>query len=103
MVTSNRDIEFELIMSNHTGRHRGSGSLGGGGRPVYNITSSQRVNRWALGCVAQTGDRCGLLRGNRNTLQGRRFESCHDHNINYQVNCNELSNPARRDGSQGFN
>lgn len=53
MVTSNRDMEFELIMNNHTGRHRGSGSLGGGGRPVYNITSSQRGNRWALGCVAQ--------------------------------------------------
>lgn len=57
MVTSNRDIEFELIMNNHTGRHRGSGSLGGGGRPVYNITSSQRGNRWAFGCVAQLAER----------------------------------------------
>lgn len=57
MVTSNRDIEFELIINNHTGRHRGSGSLGGGGRPVYNITSSQRGNRWALGRVAQLVER----------------------------------------------
>ena len=57
MVTSNRDIEIELITNNHTGRHRGSGSLGGGGRPVYNITSSQRANRWALGCVAQLVER----------------------------------------------
>lgn len=44
-------------MNNHTGRHRGSGSLGGGGRPVYNITSSQRGNRWALGRVAQLVER----------------------------------------------
>ena len=57
MVTSNRDIEFELIMKNHTGRHRGSGSPGGGGRPVYNITSSQRLPRWAFGCVAQLVER----------------------------------------------
>ena len=68
MVTINRDIEFELIMNNHTGRHRGSGSLGGGGRPVYNITSSQLLPRWALGCVAQMGERYRLLRGDRNTL-----------------------------------
>ena len=79
MVTSNRDIEFELIIKNHTGRHRGSGSLGGGGRPVYNITSSQRGNRWVLGCVAQMVEQPGLKF--QGEINGRRFESAHDHTL----------------------
>ena len=77
MVTSNRDIEFELIINNHTGRHRDSGSLGGGGRPVYNITSSQRENRWALGCVAQLAEQPGLKF--QGEINGRRFEPVHNH------------------------